>query len=106
MGISNLALSLSHEYHRPNSLLLTNGKDRSKQPSEKALANNLKTNPVEQALPPLPPASLPEKLSALCVTKEVTKEQEKGTKNSTRKLPALLLPPRAAASHSNHQTTN
>jgi hypothetical protein len=31
MGISNLSLFLSHEYHHPDSLQLTNGKDRSKQ---------------------------------------------------------------------------
>jgi hypothetical protein len=31
MEISNLSLSLSHEYHHPNSLELTNGKDGTKQ---------------------------------------------------------------------------
>jgi hypothetical protein len=31
MGKSNLALSLSHEYHHPDSLHLTKGKDRHKQ---------------------------------------------------------------------------
>jgi hypothetical protein len=31
MGISNLSLSQSHEYHHPDSLQLTNGKDGSKQ---------------------------------------------------------------------------
>jgi hypothetical protein len=31
MGISNLSLSLSHEYHHPDSLQLTNGKDGSNQ---------------------------------------------------------------------------
>jgi hypothetical protein len=31
MGISNLSLSLSHEYHHAYSLQLTNGKDGSKQ---------------------------------------------------------------------------
>jgi hypothetical protein len=31
MGISNLSLSLSHEYHHPHSLQLTNGKEGSKQ---------------------------------------------------------------------------
>jgi hypothetical protein len=33
MGISNLSLSLSHEYHHAYSLQLTNGKDGSKQHS-------------------------------------------------------------------------
>jgi hypothetical protein len=31
MGISNLSLSALHEYHHPDSLQITNGKDRSKQ---------------------------------------------------------------------------
>jgi hypothetical protein len=31
MGISNLSLSLSHEYHHPDSIKFTNGKDGRKQ---------------------------------------------------------------------------
>jgi hypothetical protein len=31
MQLSNLSLSLSHEYHHPGSLLLATGKDRNKQ---------------------------------------------------------------------------
>jgi hypothetical protein len=68
------------------------------------LADNLKTNQVEQALPALPPASLPDKLLALCVLKEAAEEQEKDI-NSTRKIASAAVAAQSSR-NSNRQTTN
>jgi hypothetical protein len=68
------------------------------------LADNLKTTRVEQALPALPPASLPDKLSAHRVLKEAAEEQEKDI-NSTRKIASAAVAAQSSC-NSNRQTTN